>query len=240
VSFPLLANGTTLWFATPDLKIYLSRIALVVFAAWLPRAMADEWISEKYRCALTIPTQESWIPALIQQFTGGEMIFHAASMTSRQGIAISCVPGITSNDINNPKVLKRIEEVLEAEGWTVDSSTPLIWKGRRCVQFISRRQDVVGGKLLGVTRVMLRQSGLYVITAYGKGEADRAEDPEFMRVMETFRLLEESSTVVSHAEGASKRHYRLAMLGTGSAALLLAGAFAAVVFRVRRTAADRA
>ena len=238
--FPVLANGTTLWFVPPDLKILLSGIVFIGFGAWLPRAIADEWISEKYRCALTIPTQESWTPALIQQLPSGEMIFHAASMTSRQGISISYVPDISFRDINNPTLVKHIQKLLEAQGWAVGSATQLVWNGRPFVQFISRRRDLVEGKILGITRVTLRQSSLYVITAYGKGEANRAEDPEFMRVMETFRLLEGSSAIVNHAEGPLLKQYQLAMLGTVGAAVLLIGAFFAVVIHVRRTAADRA
>lgn len=236
----MLANGSTLWSARADLKTLLSRIVFIILAAWLPRAMGDEWISEKFRCALSIPTQESWTPALIQQIPSGEMIFHAASMSSRQGIAITCVPDLYTGDLRNPTVLNRIKELLEAQGWAIGSSSQLVWKGRPYVQFISRSRDAVEGNRIGVTRATLRGASLYVITAYGKGEADRAEDPQFMGVMETFRFLEGSSVIVDHPEGPSAQYYRLAMFGAGGGAMLLIGAFAAIIFRVRRTAEDRA
>ena len=54
-----VANGAALWLVPHDLKTILLLTLLLIFTATLPRAVADEWISDEYRCALTIPTQES-------------------------------------------------------------------------------------------------------------------------------------------------------------------------------------
>jgi hypothetical protein len=221
------------------LKTHLLTL-LSLLAAWLPRAAADEWISEEYRCALTIPTKESWIAALKQPLPSGEMIFHAVSMTSSQGIVITYVPDLPSSDIRKPEVVKRITELLEAQGWTIEASSKLVWKSLPFIQFIGQRRDVVAGKLVGVTRVTPRGRTLYFITAYGKGGADRADDPEFMRVMETFRFIEQVAPIVNRPVGPSAKLYRTAMLGAGGAAALLCGAFVVVVLLVWRGAQDRA
>lgn len=235
-----LANGAALWFARADLKMRLLCTLLLFLAAALPCATADEWISEQYRCALTIPTQESWTQALRQPLAAGEVIFHATSMVSSQGIMITFLPDMPSSDIRNPAVQKRITELLEAQGWKIETSSQIVWKKRPFVQFITQRRDVVAGKLVGVSRVTPRGRDLYVITAYGKGEADRAEDAEFMRVMETFRFIEQTMVIVDHPTGPPAKFYRLAMLGTGGALAVLLAALAVILFRSRHGTEDRA
>ena len=212
---------------------------LLFLAITLPRATADEWISEQYHCALTIPTQESWTAALRQPLPSGEVIFHATSMVSSQGIMITYVPDMPSNDIGNPAVMKRLRELLEAQGWTIEASTQIVWKKHPCVQFITQRRDIVSGKLIGVSRVIPRGRTLHVITAYGKGEADRAEDANFMRVMETFRFVDQATVVVDHPTP-SARYYQIAKFGAGIAAALLLCAFAVTMFLTRNGAEDRA
>lgn len=216
------------------LKTILLSALLLLFAIPLPRGAADEWISEEYRCALTIPTQESWTPALRQALPFGEVIFHAVSMTSSQGMMITYVAEMPSSDIRNPAVLKRVNELLAAQGWSVESSSQIVWKNRPYIQFISERRDVVAGKLIGVSRITPRGRSLYVLTAYGKGEANRAEDPEFMRVMETFRFVEQSAATVHQPEGPSVNSYRLAMFGTGTGAAVLFCAFVVVMLLIRQ------
>ena len=170
----------------------------------------------------------------------GEVIFNAASMVSSQGLMITYVPDMPSGDIRNPGVVKRIKELLEAQGWSIEMSSEIVWKKRPVLQLITQRRDAVAGKLLGVSRVITRGRNIYVITAYGKGEADRAEDPEFMRVMETFRLIEQPMVIVDHPEGPSGKTYRIAMFGSGAAAVVLLVAFGVTLFISRHGGEDRA
>ena len=229
-----------MWFVPADLKTWI-RCTLLLFAAFaLPRAWADEWISEEYRCAVTIPTQESWTAALRQPLPSGEVIFHATSMVSSQGIMITHLADMPSSDIRNPAVVKRISDLLEAQGWSIVSSSQIVWKKRPYIQYITQRRDVVVGKLTGIVRVTPRGRSVYLITAYGKGEADRAQDPEFMRVMETFRFIEQTAAIVDHPEGPSAKLYRLAMVGSGVAAAALLVAFAVTAFLSRHGREERA
>ena len=168
-----------------------------------------------------------------QPLASGEVIFHAASMVSSQGIMITYLPDMPSSDIRNPAVLKRITELLEAQGWKIETSSEIVWKQRPFVQFITQRRDVVSGKLTGISRVTPRGRNLYVITAYGKGEADRAEDAEFMRVMETFRFIEQTMVIVDHPTGPPAKFYRFAMFGTASALAVLLAGLAVVLFLSR-------
>ena len=229
----MLAFRATVWFARADLKTRLLLTLLLIFSATLPSAIADEWISDEYHCALTIPTQESWAAAIRQPLPSGEIIFHAASMTANQGLMVTYVPGMPSGDLNHPALVKRITDVLASQGWSAEDSTRIQWKGKTFIQFIAQRRDVVSGKLIGIVRATMRGKSLYVITAYGKGEADRANDANFMRVMETFRFVEQPSVIVDHPEGPSVKVYRVAMIGAAGAAGLLVIAFG-VVFLLSR------
>ena len=217
---------------------------LLIFTATLPRATADEWISEEYRCALTIPTKESWKAEPPQSLPSGEVIFHASFMNSSQGIMITYMADLPSNDIRKPAVVKRVTDLLETQGWAIEISSQIERNKQPFIQFITRRRDAVAVKLIGVSRVTPRVTprgrSLYIITAYGKGEADRAEDADFMRVMETFRFIDQSAAITDHAERPSAIFYKTAMLGAGGAAALLFCAFGVVVFLTRQREEDRA
>ena len=185
-----------------DLKTCNSLLLLLLaFSALLPRAWADEWISEEYRCAMTIPTQESWTAAIRQPLPVGEVILHAISMTTSQGIMVTFVPEMPSGDLGNPALAKRILELIESQGWQTERVSPIDWMGRPALQLITQRRDVVAGKLSGIARATMRGRSLYVVTAYGKGETTRAEDPDFTRVMDTFRFVEQAAVVVDHPPG---------------------------------------
>ena len=154
-------------------------------------------------------------------------------MTANQGLTVTYVPDMPSGDLNHPALLKRISDVLASQGWNADDSTRIQWKGKTFIQFIAQRRDVVSGKLIGISRATMRAKSLYIITAYGKGEADRANDPNFMRVMETFRFLEQPTVIINTPAGPSQKVYRFATFGAGAAAGLLLLAFG-VVFLLSR------
>ena len=236
----MLAIRTLLWFVRADLKTRILCTLLLIFTAALPRAAADEWISEQYRCALTLPTQESWVAATRQQLPVGEVVLNAASMTTSQGIMLTYVDEMPSSDLKNPSLVKRITELLESQGWSIESSSPLTWKDRPWIQFIAMRKDVVAGKQLGIVRATMRGKSLYVVTAYGKGEANRADDAEFMRVMETFRFVDHPVASVDHPVGPSVKSYRFAMWGAIGGATMLIVTFAIVLLLLWRGAEDRA
>ena len=213
---------------------------LLIFAATHPRAAADEWLSEQYHCALTIPTQESWATATRQPLPVGEVILHAVSMSTSQGIMLTYAPDMPSGELDNPALVKRITEVLESQGWSTEISSRMEWKNRPFIQFIMQRRDVVSGKLIGIARAAMSERNLYIITAYGKGEADRANDAGFMRVMETFRFVDQPTVLMDHPPGPSAKTYRIAMFGAGGGAAILLAAFVVVLFLARQPPEDAA
>jgi hypothetical protein len=206
---------------------------LIFAAAALPRAVADEWISEEHLCALTIPTQESWTSGRRQALPTGEVIFHGISMHSDEGIMVTFAPDMPTTDLGDPGIQRRVQEFLLLEGWSIESGVQITWKARPFLQFITQRKDAASGVLLGVARATIRAGELFIVTAYGKGKADRVDDPNFMRVMNTFRFIERQAPVVDPATVARIRMYQFGLFGTATAAALLIVAFAVTMFRSR-------
>lgn len=216
------------------LKIRRLCTLLLFLSAMLQRSGADEWISEEHHCAVTIPSQESWIPKLRQDLPFGEIIYHSASMTSSEGIMITVVKDMPTSDIRNPAVVKRINELLESQGWSPDEPKRMEQFKRPFLQFTSFRRDALAGNLVGVTRATPRgPDTLYVVTAYGKGDASRAEEPAFMRVIETFRIVEVQTARTENREGPAPGLYRLAIICTLGAAALLICSYSTVRFFAR-------
>ena len=222
------------------MKTLLLCTLLLIFPAILPHASADEWLSEQYHCALTIPTQESWTYGLRQQLPVGEVVLNAISMTTNQGVLLTYVEEMPSGDLKNPVLVKRITEVLESQGWRTESQSPLTWQGRPCIQFIAQRKDIVAGRQVGVARAVMRGRSLYLVTAYGKGNADRAEDSEFMRVVETFRFVDQPLPSQTGSAGPPAIFFKIAMLGAAGAAAMLTLAYAAMLILSLRSAKERA
>jgi hypothetical protein len=215
------------------LKTRLLFILLFAAASLPPSALADDWISEKYLCALTIPTHESWTSGMRQELPAGEVVFHGVSMQSNEGIVVTFVPDMPSTNLRDPEVEKRVQEILVLQGWNLESGMEVTWKERQFLQFISRRRDALTGPMLGVSRATIRAGDLYILTAYGKGEANRAEDPKFMRIMNTFRFLDRPPRVIEQSTGAGHRLYKIGVVGSAAAAAFLIVAFAVTIFRSR-------
>ena len=213
-------------------------LLLLLAAAALHRAGADEWTSEQYHCALTIPTNESWTAGIRQPLPGGKVFFHAISMESGRGIVAAIVPELPSTDLRDPEVLKKVQEAIEAQGWTIDSGLEITWRDRQAAQLIARKKDKIAGNLIGVIRALVRAGDLYVVTAYGKGDASRAEDEDFMRVMNSFRFVERKERDGATTNEINVKFYHGGMIATLVAVVALVGAFAFTMYASREQATE--
>jgi hypothetical protein len=216
-----------------ELKTRIFSTLLLIAVAAPPLATADEWTSDKFLCALTIPTQESWTKGPQQDLPTGEVVFHGVSMQRNEGIVVTFVPEMPSTNLRDPEIERRIQELLILQGWTLESGIEVTWQGRQFLQFISRRRDAISGPMVAVSRATIRAGDLFVITAYGRGEPNRAEDPKFLRIMNTFRFLDRPQRVIEQSTGAELLKYKIALFGSASAAALLMAAFAVTIFRSR-------
>jgi hypothetical protein len=58
-------------------------------------------------------------------------------------------------------------------------------------------------------------------------------DPKFMRIMNSFHLLDRATPVAAKTDGGERPMYKFALLGTAGAAGLLIVAFAVMMYRSR-------
>ena len=103
-------------------------------------------------------------------------------------------------------------------------------------EYVARRNDSVFGLVLGVARATLRGTDLFIVMAYGKGEADKAKDKHFTRVLDTFHFVGADRMPKSTAPGPTAGSYRAGAVVCAAAAALLAVLFSVTLFisRVRR------
>jgi len=221
-------------FFSTRLKTRLLITFLILSATTLHRAMADEWISEQHLCALTIPTHESWTSGMRQKLPAGEVLLHAVSMESSDGVIVTFVPEMPTTDLRDPAMEKQIQELLILQGWTLESGIEVTWQNRKFLQFIAGRKDALFGKQIGVARATIRAGDLFIVTAYGKGDAERANDPRFMRVIDTFHFVERSAMKKDTTPAPSFMHYHIAIVGSAGAAALLIAAFFVTMYRSRQ------
>lgn len=205
--------------------------ALIFFSTLgLLPAAADEWVSEQYQCALTIPVSESWVPGRQQQLPVGEIIYHSNFAQNNESIIVIVVPNVPTSDMSSQAFVKNMGEVLTSIGFAPEIYTTRVWLERPSGQFIAWRKDAVFGSSVGVARATVRERNLYIVMAYGKGESDRAEDKRFTRVMDTFHFIEKSPAQAAVQSELPAAHYRNGAIACAAAAVLLAALFCAVMF----------
>lgn len=218
---------------------FFRSLLFLVTLGLLP-AIADDWISDRYKCALTFPQSESWLPGARQGIPNGEIVFHSNYAQNSEGIVVIVVPEPPTSDMGNEAFTRNIGEVLTSIGFAPESYTQFEWLGRPGGQFIARRKEAVFGSAVGIARATVFERNLYIVMAYGKGEADRADDKRFTRVLDTFRLVEKGAAQTALGPDMTIRHYRIGAIASALAAGLLAALFCVVMFLTRPVSEEEA
>jgi hypothetical protein len=201
--------------------------------------MAVDWVSARHRCGLKLPEGESWLAGLRQRIPVGEIIFHSNAMRSGEGILVTVVPDLPARELAGPALIKRITETLASEGFTPEEPRQITWMNLPSFEVIARRRDSVFGLVLGVARATLRGTDLFIVMAYGKGEAERSADKYFTRVLDTFHFIDADRVLRNTQVGPSEGSYRAGSIICAVAAALLAALFW-VVMSVTREIPDGA
>jgi hypothetical protein len=211
----------------------LLRALLVLLGTGLAPAVADDWISEEHRCALKLPDGESWLAGVRQAIPVGRVIFHSNAMQTNEGIMVTVIPDLPAREVAGPALIQRITETLTREGFTPEQPSQITWLDLPSFEFIARRRDSVFGLVLGVARATLRGTDLFIVMAYGKGEADKAKDPHFMRVLDTFRFVEGASSPQASRPGPGVGSYMAGAIACAVVAALLAVYFFVLMYTTR-------
>lgn len=213
--------------------VVTSRLILLLLSFCAGTVVSAEWISPQHRCALKIPETESWIAARRPPIPVGEILFHSTAMRSNDGILVTVIPDLPARELTGDGLLRRITATLESEGFTPETPAAATWMHLPAFEVIARRRDSVFGTVLGVARAVRRGTDLFIVMAYGKGEADKSRDPYFTRILDTFRFVEPSALANTSRDGPSVGSYKVGAVACVSAALLLVTLFLLMVFKTR-------
>lgn len=195
---------------------------LLIFLCLCPALRAEPWSNERYRCSLTMPEAELWSYQGLPPNLGiGEVLF--VRSYKQETIAVVVIPNIPPPaDLRNAGIVSRILEVVKSMGFTVDSRNEMMQGGTRFLEIVGQRDDGLGTKSVGVARATVRDDVIFIALASGNGGPELAKDPHFLRVLNTFQLVE---AIVKKRDPASHplfQHYRMAFRGSlvGAAGLL--------------------
>jgi hypothetical protein len=163
---------------------------LALFVLLASANAAEQWRSDRFRCSLTFPEGESWVQGTPSPLPAGEMIYVANHSGSKQSIAVIVIPKIPNNDLENPAVISRVMEPIIAMGFQVISNAPVTIEGERFLQLTGRRGETATVSLVCVARAALRENTLYLAITWGRGDEELTGDKHFLRVINTFTLLD--------------------------------------------------
>ncbi len=162
----------------------------VLLLCLLLTANAEEWRSEQYGCALMLPSNEPWQRGNSVPLPAGEVIYSASNMDSKQSVMVVYIPDLPTNDVRKPAMVERLKGTLASLGFTTTTAMPLERGGLIYMQFTARRTGEGQAKTVCVARATIRQNHAYVVLTFGRGDEDRVNDKDFMRVMETFHFVD--------------------------------------------------
>jgi hypothetical protein len=210
---------------------------LLLFWCLLADARADTWVSEQYRCELSMPNGESWSRRPAQLLSNGEMIFSATYPSLEQNIAVVVIPNIpVGGNLKNAGIISRILEVIQSMGFAISSHAPVTFNGEPYYEVLGRRDEGLGPRLVCVARAILRDDTIYIVATSGSGGEARAKDSHFLRVINTFKLVEETVRKTDPAKHPLFQGYRFVYKASFAGAVGLLGLGLLVVLFSRRKA----
>ena len=183
---------------------------LTLFFLVLATASAEIWRSDRFRCTLTFPESESWVQGTPVPLPAGEMIYLANHGTTKQSVAVIVIPKIPNNDLENPSVINRIMEPIVTLGFQVISHAPVTIEGQPFLQLPGRRGETATMSIVCVARAALREGNLYIAMTWGRGGDEITSDKHFLRVINTFTLLDAAAATKKVATGTLVPYYLLA------------------------------
>jgi hypothetical protein len=209
---------------------------LLVLLCLSTDSRADQWVSDQYRCVLTMPDGESWSRRSPQSLTTGEMLFSANYKPLEQNVGVIVVPNIPSGNLKNVGIISRIIDVVTSLGFAESSHTQITFNDEPYLEVIGRRDEGLGPRVVCVARATLRDDTIYIVFTSGNGGEERAKDKHFLRVLNTFQIVESTVKKSDPAKHPLFNYYRLAYKASWAGAVGLIGLGLIVVIFSRRRA----
>jgi hypothetical protein len=183
------------------------RLFVFLFLALATSLRADELAFETYSCAITMPEGEEWQRDIPHAIEGGTTIFNVARPQQREVFAICVLNNVPALDLANAGVPSVALRTLGSFGFQSTPPTRITHNDIPYLQFIAKRADLADG--ICVARAALREKTLYLLLMIGRGGPEKAEDQQFLRIMNTFRFLDPASAVPPLSANPLFKKYRL-------------------------------
>lgn len=211
-------------------------VSIILFLLIASAPAAEQWRSDRYRCELTYPENESWVQGTPMSMQSGEMIYIASNAASKQSVCVLVIPNVPNSDVENAAVVSRIMDPVVALGFQISGHSPVTQNGQKFLHIVGHREESAGSKLVCAARAALRQNTLFIALTYGAGDETLAADKKFVHVIETFKLLDEEAEAAPPAVVSMSAQYHQAYLVCfgAAAALLVIGAGALLFSRPKR------
>ena len=212
----------------------MQRIAtLLIIFLLLAQADAEQWVSDEFRCSLTLPEGEAWNRGAPVRVPSGEMIYSASHPETKQTVAVIVIPRIPSNVLNNPAVVSRIMEDLLGLGFAVTGHAPVKIGETEYLEFIATRRESAAVDLICVARATMRENTIYMALTFAPGGDEKVEDKNFLRVIDTFTLANTSAVLRNPTLDPLFPNYRFTYIAcaAGAAGLLFASIFVLIFSR---------
>ncbi len=185
----------------------IMRLFVFLFLALATTLRADELAFETYSCAITMPEDEEWQRDIPHAIEGGTTIFNVARPQSREVFAICVLPNVPALDLANAGVPSVALRTLGSFGFQSTPPTLITHNNVPYLQFIAKRADLADG--VCIARAALREKTLYLLLMIGRGGAEKADDKQFLRIMNTFHFLDPESAVPPLSANPLFHKYRL-------------------------------
>jgi hypothetical protein len=215
----------------------MQRIAtLLLIILLLAPARAEQWISDEYRCSLTLPEGEVWVRGAPTRVPSGEMVYLSSHPETKQTVAVIVIPRIPSNVLNNPAVISRIMEDLVGLGFAVVGHAPVKIGDTEVLEFLATRKESATIDLICVARAIMRENTIYLTMTAAPGGEEKAQDKHFLRVIDTFTLANTTAVLRNPMLDPLFPNYRFTYIACAAAVAGLLFISVFVIFFSRRTA----
>lgn len=163
--------------------------ALFLLLLFLLPARAEEIVFNQHGCIVTLPS--GWKRGQGQKIPTGDIILHATRQETGQLFVLVILPNLPTDDVEAPGVAARLQETLSSFGYqTAGPPEAHPWNGTKYVQFAAKPVQAGASGLIAVTRTFLKNNKGYMLTSIGRGDSEKARDPLFMQLIESFQFIE--------------------------------------------------
>jgi hypothetical protein len=211
------------------------RLLLFALLLSLLPARAEEIVFNQHGCSVTLPS--GWKRGVGQKIPTGDIVLHATRQESNQLFVLVVLPNLPTDDVEAPGVATRIQETLSSFGYqTAGPPEVRPWNGMKYVQFIAKRPDSASGGLVAVTRAFLKENKVYMLTTIGRGDSEKARDPLFMQLIDSFQFVEPAAVEKPPTEDPLFGTYRLGFFACTITIAILVTLYICMLLATRRRA----